>query len=354
MKSKILNIMLGCLSFLCLLSCTKEDINDLSDTFYVRHKGADMPAHIYGNASEKVFMIILHGGPGDSGLVYRFGTIKNRIEKSCAVVYFDQRGSGMSQGRFSKNDFNIDIMTEDVMALVKVIQHKYGQDSRFFLMGHSWGGTLGTATLLKKDNQDFFKGWINLDGVHDWSQLYFNYIDNHQAISNEQIELGNRVDYWQSVLDKVKTVDTLKPKLDDFLKLNREAFVAERNILKDGLILDEAAEKYGNEILSNYVFKNNLFTTWWSGAMTRNVLITEEIFKHWNFEDRLSQIRIPSLFLWGKYDIVVPPKMGEVTFNKIGSDHKKFVLFEQSGHFPPGCESEKFADEVIAFINTNK
>ena len=129
------------MSLLLFISCSQDDLDDLNDTLYIRHKGADMPAHIYGNASEKVFMILLHGGPGDSGLAYRFGTMKSRIEKSCAVVYFDQRGSGMSQGRFSENDFNIDVMAEDVMALVKVIQHKYGYDSRFFLMGHSWGGT---------------------------------------------------------------------------------------------------------------------------------------------------------------------------------------------------------------------
>ncbi|MEW7280300.1 alpha/beta hydrolase [Aquimarina sp. 2201CG1-2-11] len=352
MRNNYLKIGLFFVSALFFMSCAKEDINDLSDTFYVRHKGADMPAHIYGNASEKVFLILLHGGPGDSGLSYRFGTIKNRIEKSCAVVYFDQRGSGMSQGRFSENDFNIDVMTEDVMALVKVIQHKYGNDSRFFLMGHSWGGTLGIATLLKNNNQDFFKGWINVDGVHDWRQLYFGYIENYKVLSKEQIALGNRVDYWQKVLNKVKTVDPLKPNLEDFFKLNREAFIAETNIRRDGFIVSD--DDYEKEIVNNYVFKNNLLTTFWSGAMARNVLIREDIFKNWSFEDRLNEIKIPSLLLWGKHDVVIPYQIGERISVKMGSKYKKHVLFEQSGHFPGGTESQKFADEVEAFISMNK
>ena len=40
------------LSLLFVLSCSQEEIGDLKDTLYVRHIGADMPAHIYGNASE--------------------------------------------------------------------------------------------------------------------------------------------------------------------------------------------------------------------------------------------------------------------------------------------------------------
>ena len=142
------------LLILGVISCSKENLNlnNLDETIIVRHKNADMPAYIHGNGSEKVFLIVLHDGPGGNGLKYRVNTIRTEIEKNNAVVYFDQRGSGNSQGNYSDKEVSLDIMAEDVLALAKIIKSKYGNDSKLFLMGHTWGGAMGTAVLLKNQN----------------------------------------------------------------------------------------------------------------------------------------------------------------------------------------------------------
>jgi hypothetical protein len=52
-------------------SCKKESISGtLDETIYVRHKGADMPAYVHGNADDKVFLVAIHGA-GSFGLSYR-------------------------------------------------------------------------------------------------------------------------------------------------------------------------------------------------------------------------------------------------------------------------------------------
>lgn len=340
-----------CFSILFFLSCAKEDLGDLNNILYVRHKGADMPAYIHGNASEKVFLIILHGGPGGSGLEYRSGSIKNEIEKSCAVVYFDQRGSGMSQGRYSEDGINIDIMAEDVVALVKVIQRKYGADSRFFLMGHSWGGTLGTATLLHGTNQNLFKGWIEVDGGHDLKQLYFENINYFKIVAEEQIAAQNNLAYWNGVSVKINQVDDTQYNERDGDYMNEEAFKAEEILLSD-MLLDSPREDFTS--FGNTVFRNNPLTTWWSGGNTNGVLSDQGIWENISYTNRLHEITIPSLLLWGKYDMVIPPKMGEDAYDNLGSDEKKFVLFERSGHSPMDNEADKFANEVIGFLDSNK
>lgn len=340
------------LSFLFVLACAKEDIDDLSDTLYVRHKGADMPAHIYGNASEKVFLIILHGGPGGDGLVYRSGTIKSKIEKSCAVVYFDQRGSGMSQGRYSENGISVDIMAEDALALVKVIRHKYGNDSRFFLMGHSWGGTLGTAVMLK--DQDAFKGWIEVDGAHDAKGLYFEYPNNFRRVANEQIAADNNTSYWEGVKDKIDGLDTTTYTNDDFYSMNREAYTAEQK-LADDKVVKKINKDIQRELTVNAIFKNNLLTVLWNGANTQSILVRDQgIFENLSYADRLHEITIPSLVLWGKYDMVVPPKFAQDAFDNLGATSKELVIFENSGHSPMLIEPDLFAKEVIDFVNEYK
>jgi len=343
-------LMIGILGVVSLVlsSCEQENLNDLSDTLFIRHQGADMPAHIYGNGSEKVFLILLHGGPGGDGLTYRFGPLENIVEKSYAVVYYDQRGSGQSQGRYDKDDLTIDLMVDDVKALVDVIKHKYGNDSRFFLMGHSWGGTLGVATLLKSKQDDHFKGWINLDGGHDWNKMYFRYIDNFTKIAPEQISQGNNVNFWQEVLTTVDEVDKNTANVDDMQKLNIKAHRAERKLYDDGFI---QINEDGN---LNALFRNNILTTIWQGSSTSRTLLRDEIVDDWSFEERLNEITIPSLVLWGKYDMVVPLSMGEKAFEKLGSDSKRLVVFDSGGHFPAVSEPEKFADEIIDFINLNK
>ena len=61
-------------------------------------------------------------------------------------------------------------------------------------MGHSWGGALGTATLLK--DQNVFLGWVEIDGMHNPKGMYLEYIENFEAVATQQIEDGNSIDFW--------------------------------------------------------------------------------------------------------------------------------------------------------------
>ncbi len=328
-------------------SCSKEndDIDNLSDILFVRHKKADMPAYIYGNSSEKVFLVTLHGGPGGKGLNFRNDTFKKNIEKTCAVVYFDQRGSGMSQGNYSESDVSIDIMVEDVLALVKVIKHKYGSDSRFFLMGGSWGGTLGTATLLK--NQNEFLGWIELDGAHDPKGMYLEYIEHFKRVATTQIEKGNSIEYWEGVNNLIQNVQP-SYKEDDFFRMNAEAFKAEEKLQNDKIIGDHDLEGLDS------FFKYNLLTTTWNTNGIQSILTKKGLWENVSYTNRLSEITIPSLIITGEHDMVVPPKFAEEAFDNIGSSEKELLVLEKSGHSPSVSDRDIFVEKVIEFINRNK
>lgn len=345
-----LKIVMLILSILSVYSCSEEDIDlgDLDDTIMVRHKNADMPAYIHGNGSEKVFLIILHGGPGGRGLVYRTSTIRSEIEKEYAVVYFDQRGSGISQGSYSEDEINVDIMAEDVLALVKVIKQKYGSDSRFFLMGHSFGGALGTVALLKDQNE--FLGWIEVDGAHNAKGVYFEYITDYKRVAAEQIVLGNSVDYWESVESLVQEVDGTKYSHNDFFKLNREAFKAEEKLVNDNVIVTSPVEFDLNHILKT----NRLISNWNNQNITNQIVVDQGLFENVSYTGRLSEITIPSLVLWGRHDLVVSSFFAQEAYDNLGSSIKRLVIFEKSGHSPMSSEPNLFAEEVITFIDQNK
>ncbi|MEO9892743.1 alpha/beta hydrolase [Aurantibacter sp.] len=333
---------------LSMNSCTKEnlDINELNETIFVRHKKADMPAYIHGNASDKVFLIILHGGPGGNGLWYRLNTIRTDIEKNNAVVYFDQRGHNNAQGNYSEKEVSVAIMAEDIVALAKVIKKKYGEDSKVFLMGHSWGGTLGTATLLK--NQEEFSGWIDVAGVHDPKGLYQENKISLTAIANEQIVLENSVAHWRSVLNLVQNSSPLNT-FEDSGKLNGAAHEGE-GILEEDKVINEAIADYGDDVPSDDFSKVS-----WNSNKINNILVKDQgLFQQVSFTERLSEITLPSIVLWGKYDLVVPAAIAQEAFDNLGSNDKELFMFQKSAHNPMLHEPQLFSDKVIAFINRHK
>ncbi|MEL7219900.1 MAG: alpha/beta hydrolase [Bacteroidota bacterium] len=325
-----------------IFSCTKDEINlnNLNETIYLRHRQADMPAYVHGNASDKVFLIYLHGGPSGQGLEARINTMITEVEKNNAVVYFDQRGSGNAQGKYSEEDVSIDVMAEDVLALVKVLRARYGEDAKFFLMGASWGGTLGPATLLKE--QEAFLGWIDVAGAHSPKDLYTEYPVVLAENANEQIAVGNSIAHWEGVLELLENVGSSYSD-EDFSKLNIKAHESEVILARDGVVNESQSLGEDGEPRS-FAVRNNLQTLF---------ILTEKkgLFRDVSFTDRLPEITIPSLILWGEHDLVVPTKFAHEAYDQLGSTHKELVLFERTGHSPLESEPELFAEKVIAFIN---
>lgn len=341
MKFNKIKTALVILVLLNIFSCTKEEMNlsDLNETIYLRHRQADMPAHVHGNASEKLFLIYLHGGPGGWGLEARINTMITEIEKNNAVVYFDQRGSGNSQGNYSAEDVSIDAMAEDVLALVKVLRARYGDDLRFFLMGASWGGALGPATLLK--NQDAFLGWIDVAGAHSPKDLYNEYQIDLLEKATEQIALENSVPHWEGVLELVQNVSSSYNEEDGF-KLNGKAHESEGVLANDGVI-NESRYIGEDGTARSFAVRNN-------GEI--GIILTQMgLWSDMSFTDRLSEITLPSLVLWGAHDLVVPTRFAQEAYDNLGSTHKELFIFERSGHSPLESEPDLFAEKVIGFIN---
>lgn len=335
------------LPVLFFLSCQKENLASLDDSFTVRRDGADMPAYVYGNATNKTFLVYLHGGPGGNGLNIRSGW-HQKVEDEYAIVYWDQRGSGMSQGHLSEDNLGLEEMIKDVSALVQVLKHKYGEDSNLFLMGHSWGGLLGNA-FLTTDNgapQNLFKGWINASAGYAWCPLWEAEVDNFKAIAEAQIAEGNEVDYWESGIELADDIDIAS--CMDF-RLNTEGYKAEEVLQKSGVINPHDTSV---PILQSVLFKNNQSVTSKNLVNTNRFFDTELITL--DLTEDLPMISLPTLVLQGKYDFATPHSVAVSFYENIGSIEKKMVTFENSGHQPHSTEPDIFAAAVLDFMELYK
>jgi len=330
-------------------SCQKEELStNHNEVFYVRTHGADMPVHLHGNTASGAIVIMVHGGPGGNGLEYRTGEYYKMLEKEFGIAYWDQRGQGNAHGHYPADEVTIATMVEDLRAVVRVIKHRFGDDYAVFIMGHSWGGTLGTAYMLHEDYQYAVDGWIEVDGAHDIPLLNKEAIKMFIDIGTREILRGNNVSKWTEIVRFALGVDTNYISFDEGDQINEYAFQAEEML--------EEVYPIGYSGISGFSYAflqpTNPLTSAISGIITDNLLYEE--VETTSLTEELNAITIPCLFLWGKYDFVVPPYLGESAYDRVSSPDKKLVIFDHSGHSPMDNEPEPFANEVIQFVNSHK
>jgi proline iminopeptidase len=310
--------------------CTNDDF------LFLRSDGADMPVHIEGNKDSRIFILYLHGGPGNGTYVWeKFFT---GIEKEFAMVYWDQRAAGDAQGNAKPNSMTIQKFIDDTYKIVTLINNLY-DNPEIFLMGHSWGGLLGTAYLIQYPAG--IKGWIEVDGAHNkvlGAQLSKQWVMHY---AQEQINNGNDADYWQDALDWYNSYT--------------------------GLLT--YSSKHYTEYLDNshaYFYKSDYqFYTiydYFFGRPNGLDLLLNESYSEKNMEDeivitdltpQMYNIRIPALLCWGRHDGAIPYEMAEDAYTALGTpaSEKSITYFEESAHSPMIEETELFNNRVISFIN---
>ena len=116
--------------------------------------------------------------------------------------------------------------------------------------------------------------------------------------------------------------------------------------LKEELI-EEIASPASNSYLGIF-YLNDVFTSYYAGGVTSGQLSDE--IEQTSLTHQLHSIDVPTLLLWGKYDFVVPQRLGYSAFENLGTKDKKLIIFEKSGHSLMDCEPELFTQSVIDFI----
>ncbi|MCA9278729.1 MAG: alpha/beta hydrolase [Phycisphaeraceae bacterium] len=66
--------------------------------------------------------------------------------------------------------------------------------------------------------------------------------------------------------------------------------------------------------------------------------------------DQLSRVRVPTLLIWGKQDVVTPPDAAQQFHDRL--QDSKLVWFDECGHVPMMEHAEAFAREMLAFEET--
>jgi pimeloyl-ACP methyl ester carboxylesterase len=347
LKNRFLHIIIFAL---IAIACSKQN-SDSKERFMFRNGDADMMVLVEGNIASKTFILLLHGGPGGDGSIYNIGTYSDLLEEQYAMVYWDQRGQGASQGKYHVNEVNVKKMAFDTYELAKLLKAKYGNDINLFLMGHSWGGMLGTAALVETEIQTIIDGWIDVDGAHNIPMLNKEAIKMFEIAFPQGLAQDPNHEFWLNVKALVDTVDTNNISVSAGGLINDYGHEAEQYISNISYDNDETEIS-----LYDFVFKNptSPYHSYIVGTSTSNLLFNEVENKSYSRD--LDQINIPCLFQWGGFDFVVPPALGIEAYNKVSTPdaQKALIIYEHSGHSPMVNEPQEFVNDVVSFIERFK
>ena len=327
-------------------SCRKEDVSfstNTSDVFYVSNAGASMRVLVEGNTQNNVFVLVVHGGPGMSSYVYNTAYLSKNLEDKCAMVYWDQRNSGASQGNSNGNRLNLDQMVEDLRKVIVVLKYRYGQNIKIYLLGHSFGGMISTAFLTEPGNQEMVSGYIDVDASHDYPVN-----DSLTRLSLlktgvSEIAKGNKTKEWEAIVRYCKDHPS-NFSLEESQSL--EIFAAEAENYIDSVKSVNIVSTVFRGIVDD---KTPVTSVLVNLLYTENSEFNKELLKK-RFSDKLGMINIPVLVLWGKYDFVCPPALGKDFYSLVSSTEKRMVVSPVSGHNFIYQDEKLFCDEVSSFV----
>jgi proline iminopeptidase len=156
MKS-LRKILMPVSAVLLIVSCSKERLIDQPGNLVLKTvdqdpglpsitvNGAILHAEAFGPPNSTM-IVCIHGGPGND---YRYLlNCKDLADHGYRVVFYDQRGSGLSQ-RFPETSYTslglgaIDLMYGELSGVIA--HYRTSPAQKVFLMGHSWGAILATG-----------------------------------------------------------------------------------------------------------------------------------------------------------------------------------------------------------------
>jgi pimeloyl-ACP methyl ester carboxylesterase len=330
--------------------CQKKQItisDNVSEAFYVENAGASMRVLVQGNTASKTFILFVHGGPGVSSYFYDTKYISRNIGDKYAVVYWDQRNAGASQGTSNGGNLHLDQMVDDLKKVIEVLKFRYGKDMSLFLLGHSFGGLLVADFITRPGYQDMIKGLIDVDGSHNYP---LNDTLTRQALlteGNYQVSQNRNVDDWRPIINYCNA-HTGNFSLEESEQLETYATDAENYIdsLKHISILNLVLEySIPNEIPLTAVLCNLLYSE--DSNFNKELAVTQ-------FSTSLNIVTIPVLVLWGKYDFTCPLPLGLDFYNRISSIDKSLAISPISGHNMIFQDEKFFCENVNEFVLNHK
>jgi proline iminopeptidase len=280
--------------------------------------------NVGGTAADAPPVVFLHGGPGQ-GSEHFEALGRGFLERGLRVIYFDQRGSGLSERPVSR-DYAIGTMVDDIEAL----RRELGVPT-IVVMGHSFGAILALEYAAKYP--------ANTSQVIIVAGLWDTGVQC-------PLRLARFAQLRPAIYERVRN-DTLAS--DSSRRNDCDIELHARNGLADNdrRVFDLQTIFVDSTLARRLDSVNTARNIVYGWEVNRAVM--EAGMNRYRFT-RFQAVTMPALVIAGKHDGAAIPAGLRPLAEKL--PHARYLEFENSGHFVYLDEPDRFAREVTAFIKS--
>jgi len=260
-------------------------------------------------------LFVLHGSGGSHRY---FLPYMEALSDEYQLFFYDQRGTGLSDGHLDLVANSIDQFVEDLEALRVAFRFE-----KISLMGHSWGAVIALAYAVKY--QAHLDHLILVDSI---------FVNNKFAIEFSKT--------YQQRFQRLSAEEQLKLTTTcthSSTELSSEA-IAECNQLDAQLRFYDPAKAPVDLAIDENTLKN---------AETVSALLRNSFNKmQQEFDAQLPTIHVPTLIVYGDFD-PIPLESFEYLQEQIPGS--QLVVIPKSGHFPFIEQPEQFVAALRSFLS---
>ena len=273
--------------------------------FRLKANGLEFVVRVAGMQNKGKCVILLHGFP-ESSIMWENIMVK-LAQEGYRVLAFDQRGYSPNARPSKIEDYELNKLSEDVLAVAKAVGFE-----RFHLVGHDWGAVVGWKVVM--DNPNLIDTWTALSIPHIGA--FFDGVVN----------------------------DSIQKKRSGYFKFFKTPFLPEflltyRNQKNMKGLLAALPKKDFDETISILAEQGALTAELnWYRAMN-----VEEYAKNKTFSKKITT---PTLFIWGKKDLVIAEKV--IKNQEIYFDSNLKTIALNTGHNLVQQQEKEVFDAILA------
>ena len=326
------------------------DPNGIEELKPVRIGGVEQWLHIRGRNRNNPVLLFIHGGPG-SAIIGALDGIQRPWEDYFTVVTWDQRQTGKSY--YPADDDNAPLtvqqFVEDTEEVIQYLRDYLAKD-KLFLLGASWGTTLGM--FMVKLHPEWIHAYV---GVGQTVSSLKATRAIYERVQGHALEQGEH--------DLAKKMESLIGQLDS------GPSHCEKVVAEHGFLVRRQLSRFAGEAFMHHasfadmsrIFKfNSLISPHLTltdhsnkilgddAALSRPpYLLSKDYLRYDLPRDLGSSFEVPVFFFTGRHDWQTPVSLSDAWFEEITAPHKELIHFEESSHFVINEEPGKFVVELV-------
>lgn len=269
-----------------------------------------------GEASGKLPLLCLHGGPGATHDYLE--PLESMSTTGRRVIFYDQLGAGNSDHPHNPSMWTVELFVEEL----EVVRQALGLE-RLHVLGQSWGGMLGMEYALTQP-----AGLASL------------------IVADSPASIPQ----WVAEADRLRA--DLPPDVQQALLKHEAAGTTDSTEYQQAMLVFyrrhlcrvDPWPDCVNRTLEKMTLYPEVYNTM-NGPSEFHVIGT---LKNWDVTHRLGEIRVPTLVIGGRYDEATPAITETVHRGIPGS---QWVIFENSSHMPHVEETGHYMQILGDFLD---